>query len=192
MTGTGLPFAAAIAETLPHRSAIAVSIGKSRPWKRDGRSTCSQDSSRPRRCPERRRCTPFLISPSVSTLRNRIDSSVSSIQRRTWSSGSGLINSKMTLVSSRKPVTALWLFRNRAADPVEHPNQRAANPRRTGRGSLDAPWPWTGVRNPRPEAPLPPICRAWLPAAAQIPAPDGTTSLKRAFASCSCQSFRPA
>jgi hypothetical protein len=88
-------------------------------------------------------------------------------------SGFGLTSSETTLVSSRKPLTAQSLSRNRVVDPVESPNRPVVNLRRTGPGSHAAFWTWKGARTPRPAAPPQPFSRAWSRVAGRIPGRDG-------------------
>ncbi len=105
MLASVLPFRFASAEINPHRSATARSIDRILPAKRAGKSTPSQLSSCERRFPETKPATPLRISPIVSTLRCRRDSSVASIHSSTLRSGLGLTTSEMQFVSSRNPFT---------------------------------------------------------------------------------------
>ncbi len=61
---------------------------------------------------------PSLISPKVITLAKRESGSAASSQLMTRASGYGLMNSEMTFVSTRNPLTGQRAVDNPLDDPV--------------------------------------------------------------------------
>ena len=94
---------------------------------------------------------------------NRIDSSVSSIQRTTLASGLGLISSEMTLVSSRNPFTDRWPCQNPVSDPDQYRNRGGEMPQKTGQGFPGEAEAQSAARIPRREQRPQPPGRASLP-----------------------------
>ena len=109
----------------------ARSIDRIRPENRCARSLSNQDSTDIRRRPSLSNAIPFGISPRVSTLMCRIDSSAASIHLTTFADGRGLTISEMTLVSSRNPLTGQYLDRYRDLSSGPNPIYIAVNGERT-------------------------------------------------------------
>src|SRR5262249_57692533 len=78
---------------------------------------------------------PFLISPSVSTLRKSISSGAVSTHAITRGSGFGLTSSDIQFVSRRNPVTGLLVFLGLGRVPDVVQCQPAVIRGRTGPGS---------------------------------------------------------
>ena len=102
---SGIPCNCRMPSNSPQRSATGAETGNILPSNQGNNSSMYQPSKNLRRFPSGSSVIPFLISPSVTTLRNRLSSSCASSHCTKRGSGCFLTNSEGILVSSKYSFT---------------------------------------------------------------------------------------